>query len=340
MSIFNEHKKLYPIAGSLFLLLTVLVVILPALSSQKNNSPLPDAVRLTKDENEGKLIYIAEGCVGCHSQQVRNVDMDKVFGSRPGMAADYANIGRTSIWQNTATLMGTERTGPDLTDVGNRQSSLDWNLMHLYNPRSVVAQSIMPSYEWLFEIRKNPSKKDKVVPVPATFLHGKEGQVVATKKALQLVAYIQSLKQAPLPKNQAPPIFLYKSTITVDTKSDQKTSANKVDGKALYIANCQSCHQENGEGLKGAFPPLKGSTIVNGENLEMYVDIIMNGYDAKPEYGVMAGIGANMDFTENEVAAIINFERSSWGNEGKQVTPEEIKKIMDFIKLKISSDAN
>ena len=102
----------------------------------------------------------------------------------------------------------------------------------------------------------------------------------------------------------------------------------------MYAANCQSCHQENGEGLKGAFPPLKGSPVVNGENLELYVDIIMNGYDARPEYGVMAGVGTNMEFDEHTVAAIINHERSSWGNTAKKVHPEEIKKIMDIVKLK------
>jgi cytochrome c oxidase cbb3-type subunit II len=334
MNVFNDHKKLYPIAGSLFLFLTIIVVILPALNNQKNNAPFPGSKPLTSFEKAGKLVYIAEGCVGCHSQQVRNVDMDKVFGNRPGMASDYANIGRTSIWQNTATLMGTERTGPDLTDVGNRQSSKDWNLMHLYNPRAVVKQSIMPSYKWLFEIKENPSKDDVIVAIPPQFLDGATGKVVATKEALQLVAYIQSLKQVPLPSNIKPNEFLYK---TIPTPKATSASSNVADGKALYIANCQSCHQENGEGLKGAFPPLKGSSVVTGDNLELYVDIIMNGYDARADYGVMAGVGTNMNFTENEVSAIINYERSSWGNMGKKVTPEEIKKIMDFVKIKASA---
>jgi cytochrome c oxidase cbb3-type subunit 2 len=71
-----------------------------------------------------------------------------------------------------------------------------------------------------------------------------------------------------------------------------------------------------------------------GDNLEMYVDIIMNGYDARAEYGVMSAVGTNMEWTEHEVAAIINYERTSWGNNGKKVTTEEIKKIMEFVKLK------
>lgn len=333
MNIFNNHKKLYTTAGLLFLLLTYLTAIQPALTNQKNNAPLPGSVPLSGDALAGKNIYISEGCVGCHSQQVRNVDMDKVFGLRPGIPADYATIKRTSIWANTATVMGTERTGPDLTNVGNRQSGKDWNLMHLYNPRSVVAQSIMPSYEWLFELKDNPTKNDVVVSMPPQFLNGKSGKVVAKKEALQLLAYIQSLKQQPPPNNEQPPTFLYPK----ETKIAASGNTNNYDGKALYTANCQSCHQDNGEGLKGAFPPLKGSPIVNGNDLELYVDIIMNGYDARAEYGVMAQVGTNMQFNENQVAAIINYERTSWGNSGAKVTPEEIKKIMEFVKIKATA---
>ena len=334
MDIFSNHKTLYITAGLLFGFLTYLTVIMPAFQNQHNNAPLPDTRPLSGDAKAGKLIYIAEGCVGCHSQQVRNVDMDKVFGSRPGVAADYANIGRTSLWQNTATLMGTGRTGPDLTNIGNRQPSIDWHLMHLYQPRSVVAASIMPSYEWLFETATNPLKTDAVVNVPSEWMNGNTGKVIASQKALQLVAYLLSLKQTPLPDGTKTPIFLYKSTQKAVVSKDGTPA---VDGKSLYTKNCESCHQANGEGLKGAFPPLKGSAVVTGDNLELYVDIIMNGYNAREEYGIMAAVGTNMEFTEFDVAAIINYESSSWGNKAKTVTPEEIKKIMDFIKIKAAA---
>ena len=336
MNIFNNHKKLFVTAGLLFLFLTYLTAIKPALTNQKENAPLPGTEAISGDALAGKNIYISEGCIGCHTQQVRNVDMDKDFGKRPGIAADYAHMKRMSIWVNTATLMGTERTGPDLTDVGNRQPSKDWHLMHLFNPRAVVAQSIMPSYAWLFEIKDKPDKNDVVVNMPASFLNGKTGQVVAKKEALQLYAYLLSLKQAPLPDDKKAMTFLYKKEVK-ENAGNTKNDLVALDGKALYSAQCQSCHQENGEGLKGAYPSLKGSNIVNGDNLEMYVDIIMNGYDARPEYGIMPSIGTNMEFTENEVAAIINHERSSWGNTGKKVTTAEIKKLMDFIKIKTNT---
>ena len=333
MSVFNDHIKLFAIAGSLFLALTFLTAILPAIQNQRNNAPLPGSEPMTGDVLAGRNIYIREGCVGCHTQQVRNVDMDRVFGGRPGIPADYAHIKRTSLWQNTATLMGTERTGPDLADVGNRQPIFEWHLMHLYNPRIVVEQSIMPSFPWLFETKKNPLKGDVIVSIPFHFKKEKEGEVVATREALQLVAYLQSLKQTPLPESVEPMIFLYEKE-----EKAEGTGAEAIDGKALYVAHCQSCHQENGEGLKGAFPALKGSPIVTGDNHQLYIDIIMNGYDARPEFSAMGGIGSNMEWTEKEVTAIMNFERTSWGNTADSVTTEEVKKILDFIKLKTQAD--
>ncbi len=331
MELFNNHKKLFTAATLLFVGLTWLVAIRPAISNQQNNRPLPDAQPLSQEAIKGKALFIANGCVACHTQQIRNVDMDRQWGNRPSMAADYAAIRRTDTWRNTATLMGTERTGPDLTDVGNRQPSKDWNLVHLYNPRIVVSESIMPAYPWLFAYKEEPAKTDVVVNVPAEYLKGKKGKIIATQDALHLIAYLQSLKQTKLATGATTPDFLYKK----EKKTDAGSNATDLpDGKALYAANCQACHQANGEGLPGAFPPLKGSAIVSGDDLQLYVDIIMNGYDARAEYGVMAAVGTNMGFTEKEVTAIINYERSSWGNNAKPVTPDEIKKIMDFVKLK------
>ena len=331
MELFDNHKKLFGTAALFFIGLTILVAIIPALNNQKNNSLLPNAELLSEQAIKGKAIYIANGCVGCHTQQVRNVDMDKIWGARPGIAADYAGNRRTDLWRNTATLMGTERTGPDLTNIGTRQPSIDWNLVHLYNPRIVVKESIMPAYPWMFTIKKEPAKGDVVVNVPAEYLSGKQRQVVAGKEALYLTAYLQSLKQTKLPDGNPVPEFLYKRG---EKKQAGSSQTKELDGLTLYTANCQSCHQANGEGLPGAFPPLKGSAIVLDENPERMVDIIMNGYDAQPNYGVMAAVGTNANLTPEEVAAIMNHEKTSWGNNVKKVTPDEIKKIMEFVKLK------
>lgn len=331
MNFFDNHKKLFGSALGLFVLLTIVVAIMPAINNQNNNAPLPNAIKLNADEVAGKNIFIAHGCVACHTQQIRNVDMDKMWGSRPGIPADYAGIKRTDFWRNTATLMGTERTGPDLTNVGVRQSSMAWNLLHLYQPRAVVEKSMMPAYPWLFTTKPEITKGDVEVNVPDKFRKGINGKIVATKEALQLVAYLQSLKQTPLPDGKPAPDFLYKKIVPPVAAGDNATA--QLDGEALYVKNCQNCHQANGEGLKGAFPSLKGSPIVDGDDLELYVTIIMNGYDARPEYAVMNAVGNDNELTPEEVTAIINHERTSWGNKAKIVTTEEVKKIIDFLKI-------
>lgn len=330
MNFFNNHIKLFTTASLFFLVLTLFVVIIPAISNQKNNAVLPNAKPLSVDAQRGKELFIANGCVACHTQQVRNVDMDRIWGKRPGIAADYAGIKRTDVWRNTATLMGTERTGPDLTDIGNRQPSLEWNLVHLFNPRIVVSESVMPAYPWLFEVKSTAGPDDVPVNIPEAFMGGRDGQVVAKEEALQLVAYLQSLRQTELPSESGVPAFLYRRQAVTGEDSGASADA-ELDGALLYASNCQSCHQADGKGLPGAFPSLVGSSIVSGDDIKIYVDIIMNGYDAHPEYAAMPGIGTMMSFTEQEVTAIINHERSSWGNNGTPVTVEDVKKIMDML---------
>ncbi len=332
MDFFDNYKKLFLTALALFVLLTMIVVIIPAINNQDNNAPLPNYQPLSKLAVEGKNSFIANGCVACHTQQVRNVDMDKTWGSRPGIAADYAANKRADFWRNTATLMGTERTGPDLTNIGARQPSEAWNLLHLYQPRAVVEQSIMPAYPWLFEVKNEVGKGEVEVIVPDEFRKGITGKIVAKKEALELVAYLQSLKQTPLPDGKVPMEFLYKKKEAPKVATAGGKVENLPDGGMLYTQNCASCHQANGEGLKGAFPSLKGSPIVDGDDLELYVNIIMNGYDARPEFAVMNAVGTDNNLSPEDVTAIINHEKTSWGNTAKPVSLEEVKKIIDFIK--------
>ena len=327
---YSNHKLLYWTALLFFVFLTLNVCILPALSNQNIYKPLPDAKPLTKEQAAGKLIYIANGCVACHTQQVREADMDKMFGSRPSISADYAGNRRLNVWQNTATLMGTERTGPDLTSIGERQPSTDWHYVHLYQPRALVKQSIMPAFQWLFEEKDFLDKGDLEVKVPDEYKKHKTKIIVATKEAQELIAYLLSLKQTPLPKGTAPVEFVYKQEVAKDAGG--KGAAAGPNGEELYTANCASCHQANGEGLAGAFPPLKGSPVVVGDNIEMFVTIMMKGYQGRPGYGPMPAVGTTAKFTPEIVHAIMNYERSAWGNKAKPVSLEDVKAAYDKIK--------
>ena len=335
MEYFNNHKKLFLTAIGLYISLTLLMAVIPALYNQENIAPLPGAEQLSGDALKGKALYIANGCEGCHTQQVRDVDMDKVWGSRPSIANDYATDHRTDFWRNTATLMGSERTGPDLTNIGERQPSVDWQLLHLYQPRSVVKQSIMPAFQWMFEYKENPGKNDKVVNVPDEYMRGRKGKIVAGPEAMELVAYLLSLKQTKLPSGLPPREFLYKKEVKQVAGGAGAASA-ELDGVALYTANCQSCHQPTGEGLKGAFPPLKGSNIVLSDSAVLMVNIIMNGYTGlvSQGFGPMPPIGTTNNLSAAEISAIMNHEKTSWGNNAKKVTPDEIQKLMDAVKAK------
>jgi len=332
MDFFHHHKTLFGSAFGLFAVLTIVVAILPALHNQTRNAPLPDALPLTSEEMAGKLSFIANGCVACHTQQVRNIDMDKAWGNRPSIAADYAGITRTDLWRNTATLVGTERTGPDLTNVGKRQPSIAWNLLHLYQPRAVVPNSIMPAYPWLFVVKDSVEEGEVEVVIPDVYRKDVKGRIVATEEALHLVAYLQSLVQTPLPDGKAPMEFLYERESKFTTAA-AGTASDVPDGSMLYTLNCSACHQPNGEGLPGAFPSLVNSPVVLGDDLELFVSIIMLGYDARPEFAVMNAVGIDNGLTAEEVTAIINHERTSWGNDASEVPLEEVRKIVDFIKL-------
>jgi cytochrome c oxidase cbb3-type subunit 2 len=333
MEIYNNHKRLYIAAAVMFLALTLYAALIPAYRAQEDNSPLPNSKPLTEQETLGKAVFVKEGCIACHTQQVRNVDMDKVWGERPSVAADYARNTRTDVWRNTANLLGSERTGPDLTNIGNRQPSKEWNLIHLYNPRSVVGQSIMPAYPWLFEVKDVAAVADVTVQVPEEYRKNIKGDIVATEDALNLVAYLQSLKQVSLPDGKPIPKFLYPKQATPGLVGMSSKDEPALDGASLYAANCQSCHQANGEGLPGAFPPLKGSSIVLDPDPKTMITIIMKGYNgrAKEGFAEMPPIGTNNNLKPEEIAAIVSHERTSWGNNAKKVTVDEVKAILEQI---------
>ncbi len=146
MSALSLHKKIEENTGLLiFGILLVssiggLVQILPVLNQQSlqiatENTRVYSAVELT-----GRDIYIREGCSVCHSQQVRPL-IAEVERYGPYSRAGEFVYDRPFLW-------GSKRTGPDLHRVGGKFSN-DWHRVHLIDPRSVIAASIMPAYPWL-----------------------------------------------------------------------------------------------------------------------------------------------------------------------------------------------
>lgn len=139
---------------------------------------------------EGHRIFVREGCIYCHSKQVRpqgyGADFERGWG-RASLATDYRNL----LPHN----LGTMRTGPDLANIGARQPSEDWHYLNLYQPRAINQHSIMPPFPWLFEVVGEDARPGRDgLSLPEQYrIPGKK--VLPTSEARYLVAYLISLDQ-------------------------------------------------------------------------------------------------------------------------------------------------
>jgi cytochrome c oxidase cbb3-type subunit 2 len=288
----------------------------------------PGVEPLTLLQSEGREVYVANGCSYCHTQQVRPLDADKAFG-RPSAPGDFK--------YQTPELLGSERTGPDLTNIGARQPSSVWQYIHLYNPRAVVPESIMPSFNWMFDVVAQSPAGVTAVPLPKSYAPAR-GVVVPTHQTEALIAYLASLKQPALPASEAtsgesPTTAAVSGSAAVAGSaavSANAASAGGYDatkGAALYTANCSACHQASGEGLPGAFPSLKGDGAVNKDDATKHIDVVLNGlHDARVSGVVYSSVMPPFAGTlsDAEIADLIDYERSSWGNHGKPITAAQV----------------
>ena len=148
MSGLSLHKKLENNSGLLiFGILFVssiggLVQILPSLFQESLEEPSAHTRVYSAVELTGRDIYIREGCHVCHSQQIRPL-IAEVERYGPYSRAGEFVYDRPFLW-------GSKRTGPDLHRIGGKYSD-DWHKLHLFNPRAVVKNSIMPAYPWLYD---------------------------------------------------------------------------------------------------------------------------------------------------------------------------------------------
>lgn len=174
----------------------IVLVALPRVMLTRVPVPPELLYTLSQDEQEvvarGRAVYLRNGCIYCHSQQVRDpaftTDVDRGWGSRATVPADYT--------LDSPHTLGTMRTGPDLINVGQRLPDPKWHLLHLYDPRAVVPWSIMPAHPFLFEEREPDEVRpgEQVLSIPAG--RGPEGKAVVPKEdALALVAYLLSLQR-------------------------------------------------------------------------------------------------------------------------------------------------
>jgi len=322
-------KKLLLIAGGalgIYLVIVLLIAVFPAIDL--SGTPAGPGVKpLTALQAEGRTVFVANGCSYCHTQQVRPLDEDKVFG-RPSAPGDFA-------WQ-TPELLGSERTGPDLANVGASKPSDVWQYIHLFDPRAVVPESIMPNFKFLFHVVDQVPLGETAVPIPAGFAPA-TGKVIPTRQAKALVAYLLSLKQTPIPGyvmkgsmggvTSAAPMAKAEPASAAPAGAYQYVASK---GESLFTANCSACHQATGMGIPGAFPPLKGNAAVDAADPTLHIRTVLQG-----AHGVIIG-GVKYDsamppfagqLSDADVADIVNYERSSWGNHARPVTPTEVAAV-------------
>ena len=300
---------------------------------------------------QGAKEYVSLGCTTCHTQQVRLVeagfDVERGWGKRPSMPRDY-------IFHNEVNI-GNTRIGPDLANVGLRGYSDEWFHKHLYEPQSIVIESICQPSPFLYELKNDST--------PSTYeLNSSIGDKVSTifikptNRANRIVAYLKSLKQ----DYELPEMAFVQTEVPdivekVESESENSNDSNLTtlpswlakqinSGKEIYMKAapggglCFTCHQPNGLGLAGQFPPLAGSDWVLGDK-ERLIKVTMHGLMGEIEVNgvkynnVMAPPGIPPgSLTNQQIADVLTYIRNDWGNSASSISPEEVASVRESVK--------
>lgn len=210
------------VASMVLILIGGIIEIFPMMLIDKNVPKIESVTPYTPLELEGRDIYIREGCLGCHSQMVRP------FRSETERYGDYSKSGE--FIYDRPFLWGSKRTGPDLHRVGGKYPD-SWHYNHMIEPETMSPGSIMPPYPWLAKREldiSNTANKIRVLrslgtPYPDGYesiveeeiskqadiiveslkKDGIEGEGLATKEMIALIAYLQRLGTDIQPDPQA-----------------------------------------------------------------------------------------------------------------------------------------
>jgi cytochrome c oxidase cbb3-type subunit 2 len=142
---------------------------------------------------QGEQVYRANGCFYCHTEQVRpkgyGSDVARGWGGRPGVVQSVAQ----DYLYDRPVMLGSQRIGPDLANIGDRQTNELLLLLHIYNPQLTMPKSVMPPYKFLFETRKlMPGEQLSTNALPVGDANPGE-EVLPTDDARALAAYLVSL---------------------------------------------------------------------------------------------------------------------------------------------------
>ncbi len=169
-----------------------LVQIVPLFFQHSTTEPVEGLKPYSAVRLAGRDIYIREGCNTCHSQMIRPFRAETDRYGHYSVAGEFV-YDKPFLW-------GSKRTGPDLHRVGGRYSD-KWHKVHLYNPRDVVPESVMPAYPWLAEDLVDneviPTKMERLrmvgIPYTDEDIAGAAAAAEGMTEMDALVAYLQGM---------------------------------------------------------------------------------------------------------------------------------------------------
>ena len=226
----NANNLLFIALGGsiLFFIMTIMVVGMPYMIGSVE--PTSRTHEYSSTEEQGRNLFISLGCMYCHSQFTRPQDWALGNASESG---DF-------LFDSPHTL-GTERTGPDLSQIGGMRPS-NWHYLHFQNPRSVSPGSIMPSFDFLSEEEMN-SLIDYIQSQGT-----KNYETMDFQPSLPQEYRDQINPFTPLITQIIENYDFEKETYLGDANLGQKFSLIFEEGKIIYAQNCISCHGGSGNG--------------------------------------------------------------------------------------------
>jgi cytochrome c oxidase cbb3-type subunit 2 len=229
-------------------------------------------------QQEGRDLYMREGCNNCHSQTVRTLVADV---ERYGNGGGFSKSGE--FVYDRPHLWGSRRTGPDLARIGLKYPDPKgtWHRKHMENPQSVVPASNMPAYAFLNKPLDTTYSERKMKLLKFPYTQADLDELKGKTEMDAIIAYMRKLgTDIPVKKVEAASLVLpAKTNPFTDLKVIEK------EAKTLYKQHCASCHGEKREGTLG--PALKGSAKSDAELFK----IIFQGIEANG----MPAFGASLD---------------------------------------------